>query len=159
MTVFETKADLTREAAVAKQIGPILGVSLIKCKKLSHVDYFVLDQNGEVTGVMEIRTRNYTAEQLNGWGGVFLPVDKLRAIYKVCVNLNLDFYFVVKTTNCLLHLCFKSGTTWPRLEQTIGGRSNETLRAVEDVGPVYLFPTTLFTRIDHDPAPLPTGSP
>lgn len=159
MTVFETEADLTREAAVAKRIGPILGVSLIKCKKLSHADYFVLDQNGEVTGIMEIRTRNYTAEQLNGWGGVFLPVDKLAAIYKAGANLNLDFYFVVKTTNCLLHLCFKSGTTWPRLEQTIGGRSNETLRAVEDVGPVYLFPTTLFTRIDHDPAPLPTGSP
>ena len=73
MTVFETKADTAREVAVVKQIGPILGVSLIKCKKLSHADYFVLDKNDEVTGIMEIRTRNYTAEQLNGWEASSCP--------------------------------------------------------------------------------------
>jgi hypothetical protein len=155
--IFETNADIQREAGIAERIGPILGVSLIKCKKLCHADYFALDENREVCAIMEIRTRKYTAEQLDGWGGIFLPIGKLKSIYKVCANLNLDFYFVVKTTNCLLQWWFKSGTPWPVLERKYGGRADK--RYDQDTGILYLFPTTLFTRIDDDPAPLSTGSP
>ena len=157
MPIFEKESDRTREAGIAERIGPILGVSLIRSKPLSCVDYFVQDADGAIGGLMEIRTRKYSAEKLNDLGGIFLPKRKLALIYKNSHNMGLDFYFVVKTTNCLLHLCFKSGNPWPRLEQTYGGRADK--RYDQDTGILYLFPTTLFTRIDDEPAPLPTGSP
>ena len=157
MRFFETEQDRTREAEVARRIAPILGVNLIRTKPMCCVDYMVQDADGTATGLLEVRTRTYTAERLEELGGIFLSVSKLAAIYKVAKNLDMDFYYVVKTTNCLLHLCFGSGTTWPRLERTIGGRADK--RYEQDVGPVYLFPTTMFTRIDDDIAPLPTGSP
>ena len=158
MQVFETKADRTREAEVAKRIAPVLGVSLIRTRPLCCADYFVQDASGEVSGLMEIRTRTYTAERLGEMGGIFLPERKLKLLYKLTFSIHMDFYFVVKTTNCLLHLCFPSDKDWPRLDKTYGGRT-ENKRYDQDTGPLYLFPTTLFTRIDDDIAPLPARSP
>jgi hypothetical protein len=155
--VFETKEDRSREASVANRIAPILGVSLIRTRPLCCADYFVQDASGEVSGLMEIRTRTYTAERLGDMGGIFLPERKLKLLYKLTFCIHMDFYFVVKTTNCLLHLCFTSDKPWPRLDKTYGGRADK--RYEQDEGTLYLFPTTLFTRIDDDPARLPATSP
>ena len=155
--IYESKADRQRELSVAEIIAPILRSRLIRTRNLSSVDYVVQDLDGAATGLMEIKVRKYTPEQLDAMGGFFLSEAKLLVIHKMARNLKMDFHLVVETPICLLHLCFPDGKPWPRLERTFGGRFDRNDSKDKEI--LCLFPTMMFTRINYDNATLPAGSP
>ena len=154
--IYETEADRQHQLSVGDIMAPILRSKLVKTRHLSSVDYIVESLEGVMTGLMEVKVRNYTPERLDELGGFFLSERKLLIVHQVAKSLKADFHLVVKTPNCLLHLCFKDGTPWPRLERTFGGRFDRG--DSKDAETLCLFPTTMFTRIDYDPAPVPARS-
>lgn len=151
--IYENEADRQRELSVAEIMSLILRSRLCKTRSLSVVDYVVQSIEGTATGLMEIKVRRYTPEELDEMGGFFLSEAKLLAIHKMVKSLKMDFHLVVETPICLLHLCFQDGKPWPRLERKFGGRFDRGDK--KDAEVLCLFPTTMFTRIDHDPAPVP----
>lgn len=155
--VYETEADRQRELSVAEIMAPIIRGRLIKTRSLSAVDYVVQDIDGAATGLLEIKVRRYTPEELDDMGGFFLSEAKLLAIHKMVKSLKMDFHLVVETPICLLHLCLPDGKSWPRLERQFGGRFDRGDK--KDAETLCLFPTTMFTRINHDPAPVSATSP
>lgn len=155
--IYETEADRHNQMTVADTMAKILGKRLIKTRHLSAADYVVEDATGTATGLMEIKVRRYTAEELDAMGGFFLSERKLILVYKTVRLLKMDFHLVVKTPNCLLHLEFWDGIPWPILERKFGGRFDRGDH--KDAETLCLFPTTMFTRIDDEPAPVSTGGP
>lgn len=146
--IYESEADRQRELSVAEIMAPILRSRLIRTRNLSAVDYVVQNLDGAATGLMEIKVRKYTPEQLDAMGGFFLSEAKLLAIHRIAKNLKMDFHLVVETPICLLHLCFQDDKSWPRLERTFGGRFDRG--DSKDAETLCLFPTTMFTRISYD---------
>jgi hypothetical protein len=151
--IYETNADRQRELSVAEIMAPILRSKMVKTRHLSPIDFIVQSLEGVATGLMEVKVRRYTPEELDTMGGFFLSEEKLMVIYRTAKILKMDFHLVVQTPICLLHLCFKDGNSWPRLERTFGGRFDRG--DSKDAETLCLFPTTMFTRIDNDPAPVP----
>lgn len=155
--IYETGANRKSEEPVAEIMALILRSRLERTRPLAIADYIVSSIDGVATGLMEIKVRRYTPEELDDMGGFFISEQKLLMIHEVCKMLRLDFHLVVKATNCLLHLCFHHGNPWPRLERKLGGRFDRGDQ--KDVERLCLFPTAMFTRIDDEPETVPARSP
>jgi hypothetical protein len=154
--IYETESDRQNQMSVADTISVFIGKKLVKTRQMASVDYVVEDLKGVATGLMEIKVRNYTPEQMDALGGFFLSERKLLIVYGVVQALKMDFHLVVKTPSCLLHMCLKYDSTWPKLERKFGGRFDRGDE--KDAETVCLFPTTMFTRINDDIATVPAGS-
>lgn len=155
--IYESEGDRQNQLSVAEIMAPILRSRLIKTPYLSAVDYVVQSLEGVATGLLEVKVRSYSPEEMDRMGGFFLSERKLLLVYDVVRTMKMDFHLVVKTPNCLLHLLFKDGKPWPRLERKFGGRFDRG--DSKDAETLCLFPTTMFTRINDDPAPVPARSP
>lgn len=154
--IYETEADRQRELSVADMVAVFIGGRMIKTRNMSCADYLIQDMKGVMSGLLEIKVRRYTPEEMDTLGGFFLSEKKLILIYEVVTSLKLDFHLVVKTPNCLLHLRFDHDKPWPRLERKFGGRFDRS--DSKDAEILCLFPTTMFTRINDDPAPVSASS-
>jgi len=154
--IYETETNRQHQLAVGDTMAPIRRSRLVRTRYLSSVDYIVESIDGVLTGLMEVKVRNYTPERMDEMGGFFRSERKLLLIHQAAKSLKADFHLVVKTPNCLLHLCFEDGIAWPRLERTFGGRFDRN--DSKDAETLCLFPTTMFTRIENDPAPVPARS-
>lgn len=153
--IYETENDRQRELSVAEMVSVFVGGKLVKTRPMSSIDYIVLDMDGVASGLMEIKVRRYTVEELDRMGGFFLSERKLLLIYATAKHMKVDFHLVVKTENCLLLLSLIDGKPWPKLERMTGGRFDRGDK--KDVETMCLFPTTMFKRIDFDVAPVPAS--
>ena len=155
--IYETEGDRQRQLSVSEIMSVFLGCRLVPMPPMSSIDYITQNLDGVATGLMEIKVRSYTPEEMDQRGGFFLSEKKLISIYGTTQALNLDFHLVVKAEKTILHLLLKHDKDWPRLERMTGGRFDRGDK--KDVELLCLFPTTMFTRIEDDPASLPARSP
>lgn len=154
--IYETEADRQNQLSVEDIIAVFIGKKLVKTRQMASVDYVVQDLDGTAIGLMEVKVRKYTPEEMDALGGFFLSERKLLTVYSAVQALKMDFHLVVKTPKCLLHLCFDHDKPWPKLERKFGGRFDRGDE--KDAETLCLFPTTMFTRIEDDPAFVPTAS-
>jgi len=143
--IYETEADRQRELSVAEIISVFIGGKLVKTRPMSSVDYIVQDVDGTASGLLEIKVRRYTPEQMEEMGGFFLSERKLLLIYSTAKHLKVDFHLVVQAENSLLHLSLKDGKAWPKLERITGGRFDRG--DGKDVEVMCLFPIKMFTKV------------
>lgn len=143
--IYETDHDRQRELSVAEVISTFIGGTLVKTRHLSSVDYIVQDVDGTASGLMEIKVRRYTPEQMDEMGGFFLSERKLLLIHYTAKYLKVDFHLVVQAEKNILHLTLKDGKHWPRLERITGGRFDRADR--KDVEVMCLIPISMFTKV------------
>lgn len=155
--IYETGENRQSEEPIAEIMALILRSRLTRTRPLAVADYLVSSIDGLATGLMEIKVRHYTPEELDDMGGFFISEQKLLMIHEACRILRLDFHLVVKTTSCLLHLRFDHGTVWPRLKRKFGGRFDRG--DSKDAERLCLFPTAMFTRVDDDTETIPARRP
>ena len=143
--IYETETDRQRELSVAETVAVFIGGRLVKTRPMSSVDYIVQDVDGTATGLLEIKVRRYTPEEMDLMGGFFLSERKLLLIHSTAKHLKMDFHLVVKAENSILHLPLKDGKPWPKLERMTGGRFDRG--DGKDVEVMCLFPIKMFTKV------------
>lgn len=106
-----------------------------------HLDYAVT-KNDKLVAFVEVKVRNYTMDQIDGWGGYMLSVGKLQAAQSLCS--------ISKSVFCLVVHC-KDGTYWTTIKNysefpvTITGRTDRG--DAQDIEPCVLIPKAKFNRL------------
>ena len=144
--IYETEENRQNEMSVAQKAAQIIGGRLIKARNMSSVDYLVEGEDGVINGLLEIKVRKYSPEEMDAKGGFFLRERKLLLIHATAKNLKADFHLVVKASNNLLHFSVLDGNTWPKLERMTGGRFDR--QDEKDVEVMCLFPIRLFKKVE-----------
>lgn len=144
--IYETEADRQRELSVAETIAVFIGGKLVKTRQLACADYVVQSLDGIATGLMEIKVRNLTPEDMDEKGGFFISEKKLILAYRTVMPLKMDFHLVVKAEKNILHLSIKDGKPWPKLKRMMGG--NYARNQNGDIETMCLFPIKMFTKVE-----------
>lgn len=78
--IYETSEDRHAEALIMRDVQREHGIGIRRIRKMFPVDYAVM-QGPYVTKWVEIKARNYSLEELNEGGGLYLSALKVANIY------------------------------------------------------------------------------
>ena len=138
---YETEQDRAREARVGQYLSDRWACQVFKLKPYYGVDYAVFTE-GRMRGVMEIKCRTYTSQQLDGMGGLILSAHKWanaaqwHSVHKMAFVLALDL------PDGLFTLTVTPDDAWPVYPLILGGRTD---RGDEhDIEPCCLIPMSGF---------------
>lgn len=143
--IYETDEQREQQVSISAMVSMILGVRLVPTPRMASADYIVQNLKGVATGLMEIKVRSYSPEELDALGGFFLGERKLLAIHRAVVALNMDFHLVVVANKNILHLLLKADSPWPKLDRTYGGRTDR--QDMKDEETLCLFPMRMFKNV------------
>lgn len=141
--IYETEDDLIREKEVAKQLKNILGISLIKMRSLYEIDFCSI-HNNFITGVVEIRCRNYSSTQIDSMGGYLIATQKMFGARK-WLGMGIPFLLAVSLTDGLFTYVINPDDPFPKFKMKIGGRTDRG--DSQDMEPCCLIPMNHFQQV------------
>ena len=139
--LYETEQDRSNEAKVAGEISKIWGCHVRKLDQTNNADYAV-EKNGFVVGLLEIKCRKYSFDQLQKLGGLFISMKKIDRIMKVCAREDLWFTLAISLPDGIYAMSAKE---WPYFEVVRAGRRDRNDPA--DIEQCYLIPMDYFEAI------------
>lgn len=91
--ILETEKDRAAEETVINRLMRLLpdNARSIKAPRLSFLDYLI-EQNGEVTAAIEIKTRKQRPEDIRRYGGLMLKERKLLELQQIASLMNVPTY-------------------------------------------------------------------
>jgi hypothetical protein len=101
--IYETPVDLKNEREVADYLSAKWKCNFVKLKISYGLDFGVV-QDGVLVATAEIKCRNYTSKQIDGWGGLMLSASKSHRAAEWTVPFVLaakltDGLFIAKINN------------------------------------------------------------
>lgn len=142
--LYESNADLEREWSVASIIESAWSCKMVKLGIKYSLDFVVTEEDSDkALGFCEIKTRNYTMEQIGNFGGYLLSLGKWVAAKELCTASNLPFFLVVKTSDGLYYARFDH--VFKPYAVHVRGRKDRGDE--QDIEPCVLINVDRFTRI------------
>lgn len=128
--LYENKEHLKREAKVAARIEKTFSGTLVKQElHQSHIDFLLYNRDNIPTARIEVRCRDYTWEQLDGMGGLYISKNKWEKAIHTVTEEKLAFVLVVEDSKEVLRaLIIPKNGVIPKLKSRIGGRNEENMR-------------------------------
>jgi len=149
---YETDTDLDRELDVATKLSKEWRCDVTKTKKFYPVDY-VATRDGRLVSILEIKTRNYTMDELERFGGFMISAEKLVRARELSEMVRVPFILVLKLFGALGDQGIPQGETYYRSfynrerysgEVRLGGRTDRN--DPDDRELVMLFTRNMFSR-------------
>lgn len=141
--LYETESDLNRESKIAEFLETAWQCSFKKLSIKYALD-FALTVDGKVKAFCEIKTRNYTMNEIQSMGGYLLSIGKWTAAKQLCDSSGLPFVLIVSAKDALYKgrfIDFKPDDVLLR------GRKDRN--DWQDVEPCVLLKTNRFKRITN----------
>jgi hypothetical protein len=104
--IYETTADLQREDDVLKVLEKLWNLKLIKLPIRYHLD-FVAVKEDRAKAFVEVKTRNYSMQQIDAMGGYLMSIGKWSSAKSLYDCSGLPFVLVAKTTDGIYYSVFK----------------------------------------------------
>jgi len=136
--LYESEADLSREAKVMERLSKLWRCSFHKLPIRYHFDYAAV-RNKRVVGYVEVKVRNYSMEQIDRMGGYMLSLGKMQAGQSLSSLSKVPICLVVQCTDATYWLAVKDFSEFP---VTITGRTDRG--DAQDVEPCVLIPKARF---------------
>ena len=136
--LYESEADLSREAKVMERLSKLWRCSFHKLPIRYHLDYAAV-RNKRVVGYVEVKVRNYSMEQIDRMGGYMLSLGKMQAGQSLSSLSKVPICLVVQCTDATYWLAVKDFSEFP---VTITGRTDRG--DAQDVEPCVLIPKARF---------------
>ena len=139
---YETEADLAREDAVASIIEDQWKCKLVKLPNSYHLD-FAATRGGKCVAFCEVKTRNYTMENIGHMGGYLLSLQKWIAARDMSMSSGVPFILVVRTLDGVYYSVFESDF----LPDNLLVRGRKDRGDWQDIEPCVLLKTSRFIKI------------
>lgn len=139
--IYETADNIVSEKLVAEAVGRAWKCEVVKLPRLWPCDYCGI-RGKQVVSFIEIKSRNYTSEDIANFGGYMIDVRKARELKSLAG-------FTAKPALLVINL--KDGMYWLDVGQSIlhdirmGGRKDRNDSA--DVEPCAFFQMDEFKRV------------
>ncbi len=141
--LYETEADLEREAEVASLIERRWNCKLVKMPIRYHLD-FVAIRGDKVVAFCEVKTRNYTMEQITNFGGYLMSVGKWTNAHALNTSTGIPFVLIVKTSDGVYYASFDATNFKPDDVLTRGRKDRNDW---QDIEPCVLLNTKQFKEL------------
>ena len=143
--IYETPADLKNEREVADYLSVKWECNFVKLKISYGLDFGVV-KDGVLVATAEIKCRNYTSKQIDGWGGLMLSASKSHRASEWTV----PFVLAAKLTDGLFVATINH---WAPYTIKITGRKDRG--DWQDIEPCCIIPMSEFEKMEmnNDPAP------
>lgn len=145
--LYETEQDRKNEIEVAEIICKMWGCNYVKLKPLYEVDFALL-RFDDVKGILEVRCRNYSWEDLNARGGLMISIHKWHAIKKWHTEFPLTVVFALRLTDGIYAMIQREGYAFENPDPfKIKYTGSTHKRDKWDVEPLVLLPMKMFRKI------------
>ena len=141
--MYESESDLARESGVAAIIEKLWDCKLVKLPISYHLD-FAVTRGAKCVAFCEIKTRNYSMEEINRFGGYLLSLKKWTTARDLCLASKVPFILVVKTLDGVYYLACDTDF----LPDNLLVRGRKDRDDWQDIEPCVLLNTNRFTKID-----------
>lgn len=141
---YETKEDFANEAAVAAAVERAWGVTTTALKPFYGLDRAVFT-DGKMTGILEIKCRNYSYKKIDGWGGLIISASKILAASQWHRSLRMTFALALGLPDGVFAMWVNPDDEWPVFEIALAGRTDRG--DAHDIEPCCLIPMARFTAI------------
>jgi hypothetical protein len=142
---YETEEDRSKEFAVAKSLATLWGYTAIKLKPACEIDY-VLTLFDDIKGVMEIKCRNYSYEQLDKLGGYMLSCHKMSALRRWHADFPIGVAIAIQLTDGIFVFTVSHASAFERFPKIkMAGRRDRG--DAQDIEPCVLIPMQKFRKI------------
>ena len=101
--LYETSADLNKEADVAKMLEDKWNCKFVKIPIKYHLD-FVISRNDVALAYAELKIRKYSMERIGSMGGYMMSVGKWVAAKQLCEASLIPFILIVKAPEGLYQM-------------------------------------------------------
>jgi hypothetical protein len=139
---YESEADLAREGGVAAIIEGLWGCKLVKLPISYHLD-FAATRAAKCVAFCEVKTRNYSMQDIDKMGGYLLSLRKWIAARDLCLGSGVPFILVVKTLDGVYYAAFV--TDFLPDDLLVRGRKDRD--DWQDIEPCVLLKVKRFTQI------------
>jgi hypothetical protein len=133
--IYETSEDRVEEARVMRDVQLVGRIGIRRIRKMFPVDYAIL-RGPHVVAWAEIKARDYSLEELNYMGGLFLSAYKLGTIKAIELATGIKGVYIAGLTDGIYVARLPEPN--PRLPVGFGGRIDRDDPA--DVEPVCFVP-------------------
>ena len=141
---YETEHDRRNEAQVGEFLSNTWGCQLFKLKPYYGVDFAVF-VGGVMQGVMEIKTRHYSSEDLAKMGGLILSAHKWSTLAQWHAVHGKTIALVVNLTDGIFAFTVQPDEPIPMFSIVLGGRTDRGDQ--HDIEPCCMIPMDRFTLI------------
>lgn len=142
---YETQNDREKEFKVAQSVATLWGYTALKLKPACEVDY-ALTLFDDIKGVMEIKCRNYSYDQLDRLGGYMLSCHKMSALRRWHTDFPIGIAIVIELTDGIYCWTIQSGIAIERFSKIkMTGRKDRN--DPQDIEPCVLIPMGKFRKI------------
>lgn len=141
--MYETAADLACEQEVASRITAAWDCSLRKLPIRYHLD-FAVTRGDKLVGFCEIKTRNYTMQQIDSMGGYLMSIGKWEAARNLSYAADKPFVLAVKTTDGIWYSSVY-GSQFVADDVLVRGRTDRG--DWQDIEPCVLLDCNRFKRL------------
>ena len=139
--MYETPEDLNQEMDVARALELAWKCTLTKLPVKYQLDYAVV-RSGEVTAFLEIKTRNYTWQQIDAFGGYLLSLGKWECAERFARVTSRPFILIVRAKDGLYYSIFNQFNP-----DGVLMRGREDRNDWQDIEPCVLLHTSRFTKL------------
>ena len=80
--IYESQTDIDNEIGVAKKISDAWSCDVYKLPAMEVAD-FAIEKDGRYVGLMEVKCRNYSYDQLDRMGGLIISKRKIDDIFEL----------------------------------------------------------------------------
>ena len=142
--IYETTADLQREDDVLKVLEKLWNLKLIKLPIRYHLD-FVAVKEDRAKAFVEVKTRNYSMQQIDAMGGYLMSIGKWSSAKSLYDCSGLPFVLVAKTTDGIYYSVFKE---FKPDDILVRGRTDRN--DWQDIEPCVLIKSNRFKKVQND---------
>ena len=139
--VYEKQSDIENELAVARAVSSSWNCDVYKLPAMERAD-FAIEVKGEYVGLMEIKCRNYSYDQLDRMGGLIISKKKIDSIFDLAGEHGV---FVILAVNLAGVIYSMSSRFLPEFEVTRAGRRDRN--DPKDIEECYLIPMSCFEAL------------
>jgi hypothetical protein len=93
--IYETTADESAERRIAAYVSTVYGVTMWKTPQFAVVDY-IATRDGAPVGLVEIKCRSMSIEEIDARGGYLISLNKLKKMRMLSEMLKIPSVLVVK---------------------------------------------------------------
>lgn len=142
---YESEEDRKQERQIADLLSVYWRCRFAKLKKACHVDFGLIRED-KIVGLVEIKCRNYSLEEIDKMGGLFISALKYQAARQWCDTYKIGFAVIAKLSDGLYFWSTKKDEPFPVLKMEMGGRTDRG--DWQDIEPCCLVPANEFRKLE-----------
>jgi hypothetical protein len=136
--IYEKQSDVENELGVARAISAAWGCDVYKLPVMESAD-FAIEVSGEYVGLMEVKCRTYSYDQLDKMGGLIISKRKVDAVFNLAKEHDVFVVLAVRLSGVIYVM---SRRILSDFEVIKAGRRDRN--DPQDIEECYLIPMSCF---------------